>query len=69
MWTVFMWVELHQAHPIGWSPWGSDYTSELAWECCGIPQEDLDSVAWDREVWTDFLNILLLEKLEGKMNE
>lgn len=27
-----------------------DYKSHLSWECFGIPQEELENVAWERDV-------------------
>ena len=32
--------------------------SRLAWECLGIPQEELDEVAGEREVWASLLRLL-----------
>ncbi len=36
-----------------------DYISHLAWECLGIPPEELESVAGERDVWTTLLSLLL----------
>ena len=35
-----------------------DYVSRLAWERLGIPQEELDEVAGEREVWASLLRLL-----------
>ncbi|KAK0145331.1 putative uncharacterized transposon-derived protein F52C9.6 [Merluccius polli] len=35
-----------------------DYVSRLAWEHLGIPQEELDEVAGEREVWASLLRLL-----------
>ncbi|KAK0132400.1 Craniofacial development protein 2 [Merluccius polli] len=37
-----------------------DYVSWLAWERLGIPQEELDEVAGEREVWASLLRLLPL---------
>jgi len=34
-----------------------DYISLLAWECLGIPQEELESVAGERDIWVCLLNL------------
>lgn len=33
------------------------YICDLAWECLGIPQEQLESVAGDRDVWITLLSL------------
>ena len=49
--------EVFRARPTGRRPWGRprtrwrDYVSQLAWEHLGIPREELDEVAGEREVW------------------
>jgi len=35
-----------------------DYISRLAWERLGIPQDKLDNVAGEREVWVSRLGLL-----------
>jgi len=35
-----------------------DYISLLAWECLGIPQEELEMVAGGRVVWVFLLDLL-----------
>lgn len=35
-----------------------DYISYLVWECPGIPQEDLESVARERDVWNTLVSRL-----------
>ena len=35
-----------------------DYVSRLAWERLGIPREELDEVAGEREVWASLLRLL-----------
>ncbi|KAK0155927.1 hypothetical protein N1851_001531 [Merluccius polli] len=35
-----------------------DYVSRLAWERLRIPQEELDEVAGEREVWASLLRLL-----------
>ena len=35
-----------------------DYVSRLAWEHLGIPREELDEVAGEREVWASLLRLL-----------
>jgi len=37
-----------------------DYISHLAWECLRIPQEELESVARERDVWVSLLDLLVL---------
>ncbi|TWW71634.1 EARP-interacting protein [Takifugu flavidus] len=34
------------------------YVSRLAWECLGIPPDELQEVAGEREVWASFLRLL-----------
>jgi len=57
-------LEVFQARPTGRRPRGRprtrwrDYISWLAWECLGIPQNELESVAGEREVWVDLLGLL-----------
>ncbi len=36
----------------------TDYISHLSWERVGIPPEDLESVAGERDVWTTLLSLL-----------
>ncbi|KAK0156417.1 Craniofacial development protein 2 [Merluccius polli] len=56
--------EVFRARPTGRRPRGRprtrwrDYVSRLAWECLGIPQEELDEVAGEREVWASLLRLL-----------
>ncbi|KAK0137435.1 putative uncharacterized transposon-derived protein F52C9.6 [Merluccius polli] len=56
--------EVFRARPTGRRPWGKprtrwrDYVSRLAWERLGIPQEELDEVAGEREVWVSMLGLL-----------
>ncbi|KAK0150407.1 Craniofacial development protein 2 [Merluccius polli] len=56
--------EVFRARPTGRRPWGRprtrwrDYLSRLAWERFGIPQEELDEVAGEREVWASLLRLL-----------
>ncbi|KAK0152856.1 hypothetical protein N1851_005478 [Merluccius polli] len=53
--------EVFRARPTGRRPQGRprtrwrDYVSRLAWERLGIPQEELDEVAGEREVWASLL--------------
>ncbi|KAK0142203.1 hypothetical protein N1851_020089 [Merluccius polli] len=57
-------VERSQARPTGRRPRGRprtrwrDDVSRLAWEHLGIPQEELDEVAGEREVWASLLRLL-----------
>ncbi|KAK0134423.1 hypothetical protein N1851_030009 [Merluccius polli] len=37
---------------------GEVFRARLAWECLGIPQEELDEVAGEREVWASLLRLL-----------
>lgn len=32
-----------------------EYLSNLAWECLGIPQEELETVAMEKDVWNSLL--------------
>ncbi|KAK0135351.1 putative uncharacterized transposon-derived protein F52C9.6 [Merluccius polli] len=56
--------EVFRARPTGRRPRGRprtrwrDYVSRLAWERLGIPQEELDEVAGEREVWASLLRLL-----------
>ncbi|KAK0134201.1 hypothetical protein N1851_030244 [Merluccius polli] len=56
--------EVFRARPTGRRPRGRprthwrDYVSRLAWECLGIPREELDEVAGEREVWASLLRLL-----------
>ena len=56
--------EVFWARPTGRRPRGRprtrwrDYVSRLAWERLGIPQEELDEVAGEREVWASLLRLL-----------
>nr|XP_061826649.1 uncharacterized protein LOC133613269 [Nerophis lumbriciformis] len=56
--------EVFRARPTGRRPRGrprtrwEDYLSRLAWECLGIPQEELDEVAGEREVWASLHRLL-----------
>lgn len=45
-----------ERHP-GADPEPTEEISQVAWECLGFPQEELELVALDREVWTDILNL------------
>ena len=53
--------EVFRARPTGRRPRGRprtrwrDFVSRLAWEHLGIPQEELDKVAGEREVWASLL--------------
>jgi len=35
-----------------------DYVFRLAWECLGVPPEELEEVAGDRDVWASLLKLL-----------
>ncbi|KAK3519769.1 hypothetical protein QTP70_003908 [Hemibagrus guttatus] len=35
-----------------------DYVSQLAWECLGVPLEELEEVSGEREVWASLLRLL-----------
>ena len=53
-------LEVFQAGLAGGSPRGRprhwrDYISHLVWECLGMPQEELDNVAGERDIWTALL--------------
>ena len=37
---------------------GEVFRARLAWKCLGIPQEELDEVAGEREVWVSLLRLL-----------
>ena len=56
--------EVFRARPTGRRPRGRprtrwrDYVSRLAWERLGIPWEELDEVAAEREVWASLLRLL-----------
>ena len=56
--------EVFRARPTGRRPRGRprtrwrDYVSRLAWERLGIPQEELDQVAGEREVWASLIRLL-----------
>ena len=56
--------EVFRAHPTGRRPRGRprtrwrDFVSRLAWERLGIPREELDEVAGEREVWASLLRLL-----------
>ncbi|XP_062296309.1 uncharacterized protein LOC134000829 [Scomber scombrus] len=56
--------EVFRARPTGRRPRGRprtrwrDYVSRLAWERLGIPREELDEVAGEREVWVSLLRLL-----------
>ncbi|KAK0151875.1 putative uncharacterized transposon-derived protein F52C9.6 [Merluccius polli] len=56
--------EVFRACPTGRRPRGRprtrwrDYVSRLAWERLGIPQEEVDEVAGEREVWASLLRLL-----------
>ncbi|XP_061894160.1 solute carrier family 25 member 55a isoform X1 [Entelurus aequoreus] len=56
--------EVFRARPTGRRPRGrprtrwEDYVSRLAWERLGIPWEELDEVAGEREVWASLLRLL-----------
>jgi len=55
-------LEIFRARPTGRRPRGGprtnrrDYISLLAWERLRIPQEELESVAGEREVWVSLLD-------------
>ena len=56
--------EVFQTHPTGRRPRGRprtrwrDYVSRLAWESLGVPPEELEEVAGDRDVWVSLLKLL-----------
>ncbi|KAK0132083.1 hypothetical protein N1851_024332 [Merluccius polli] len=56
--------EVFRARPTGRRPRGRprtrwrDYVSRLARKRLGIPQEELDEVAGEREVWASLLRLL-----------
>ena len=56
--------EVFRACPTGRRPRGRprtrwrDYVSQLAWERLGIPRDELDEVAGEREVWASLLKML-----------
>uniref|UniRef100_A0A3P9PV83 Reverse transcriptase domain-containing protein n=1 Tax=Poecilia reticulata TaxID=8081 RepID=A0A3P9PV83_POERE len=56
--------EVFRARPTGRRPRGRprtrwrDYVSRLAWERLGIPPEELEEVAGEREVWASLLKLL-----------
>ncbi|KAK3547561.1 hypothetical protein QTP86_024709 [Hemibagrus guttatus] len=56
--------EVFRACPTGKRPRGRpktrwrDYVSRLAWECLGVPLEELEEVSGEREVWASLLRLL-----------
>ncbi|TWW57668.1 hypothetical protein D4764_07G0003870 [Takifugu flavidus] len=56
--------EVFRACPSGRRPPGRprtrwrDYVSRLAWERLGIPPDELEEVAGEREVWASLLRLL-----------
>ena len=54
-------LEVFLARPTGRRPQGRpmarwrDCISKLVWECIGIPQNELENVAGEREVWVSLL--------------
>ncbi|XP_056892948.1 PVR cell adhesion molecule related 2 like isoform X5 [Takifugu flavidus] len=56
--------EVFMACPSGRRPPGRprtrwrDYVSRLVWECLGIPPDELEEVAGEREVWASLLRLL-----------
>jgi len=56
-WRCLQALEVFRARPTGRRPQGRprtpwrDYISLLAWECLGIPQEELEGVIGERDVW------------------
>ncbi|KAK3528884.1 hypothetical protein QTP70_012076 [Hemibagrus guttatus] len=56
--------EVFRACPTGKRPRGRprtrwrDYASRLAWECLGVPLEELEEVSGEREVWASLLRLL-----------
>ena len=56
--------EVFRARPTGGRPRGRprtrwrDYVSRLAWERLGVPPEELEEVAGEREVWASLLKLL-----------
>jgi len=56
--------EVFRARPTGRRPRGRprtrwrDYVSGLAWERLGVPPEELEEVAGDRDVWVSLLKLL-----------
>ena len=57
-------VEVFRARPTGRKPRGRprmrwrDYVSRLTWESLGVPPEELEEVAGDRDVWVSLLKLL-----------
>ena len=57
-------LEVFRARPTGRRPRGRprtswrDYISLLAWKRLGIPQEELESVAGEKEAWRALLDLL-----------
>ena len=64
-------LEVFQARPTGRRPRGRprtrwrDYISRLAWERLGVPQNELESVAGEREAWVGLLGQLPLRPDPG----
>ena len=56
--------EVFRACPTGRRPRGRprtllrDYVSRLAWERLGVPPEELEEVAGDRDIWVFLLKLL-----------
>ena len=56
--------EVFRTRPTGRRPRGRpricwrDYVSRLAWKRLGVPREELDEVAGEREVWASLLRLL-----------
>ena len=63
--------EVFQARPSGQRPRGRprtrwrDYVSRLAWERLGVPLEELEEVAGEREVWVSLLKLLPRDPSNG----
>jgi len=58
--------EVFRARPTGRRPRGrprtrwKDYVSRLAWGRLGVPTEELEEVAGDRDVWVSLLKLLAI---------
>lgn len=49
-----------------WKPWDRprtcwrDYIYHMAWECLGIPQEELEDVAEEKDIWAALRSMVAL---------
>ena len=43
---------------ISFTKWDQDYIFPLAWECLGIPQEEMEGVAGAKDVWVSLLSLM-----------